>query len=60
MGPEGVLGHDQPEDGVAQVLEALVGVATPVLRAPRPVGEGLAEELGMGELVPDTVRQLLV
>jgi hypothetical protein len=38
-----VIGHDEPEHGVAQELEALVGLVSRVLRAPRPVRERRGE-----------------
>ena len=57
---EGVLGHDEAEHGVSQVLEPLVGVAPTVLGTPRTVGQGLVEELGTGEAVSDALGEPFV
>ena len=40
VGGEDVVGDDQPEHGVAEELQSLVGQLTRVLGAPRPVREG--------------------
>jgi len=53
-----VLGHHQPEHGVAQELEALVGRPIPLLGAPRAVGQRLFEQGRIGEAVPDQVGRL--
>ena len=45
VGTVQVVGDDQPEDGVAQELEALVGLLAGVLGAPRTVGQCLREQL---------------
>src|ERR1019366_2937530 len=54
---EGVLGHDQSEDGAPQVLEPLVGGRASVLGAPGPVGQRLSEQLGTGEPVAEPLGE---
>src|ERR1700728_3657279 len=49
VGAVAVLGHDQPEHGVAQELEPLVGRRAVLLAAPAAVAEGLHEERGIPE-----------
>jgi len=56
-----VLGTDQLEDGVAQVLEALVvaGREVGALVGEGAVGEGLLEEGDVAEGDPDALLELL-
>ena len=57
IGPVAVLGHHQPEHGVAQELEALVGRDAPGLRAPRSVRQRLDEQAGVAELPAETASR---
>ena len=47
---EHVVGHDEPEHGVAEELEAFVRLDFAVLRAPRPVRERAEEQRRVGEV----------
>jgi len=49
VGAEHVVGDHESEHGVAEELEPLVGGAPRHLGAPRPVGEGSGQQLGIRE-----------
>ena len=49
--PEELLADDEPEDGVTEEFEPLIGIHA--VRGARSVGEGPAEELGVRERVPE-------
>jgi len=51
-----VVGHDQPENGIAEELEALVGLVSRVLGAPAPVPQRQLEEGCVGEGMADPQR----
>jgi len=55
-----VVGDDQAEDGVAQELEALVGLGAGRLRAPGAVGEGQGQERLVCEAAAQTLPEELV
>jgi hypothetical protein len=52
-----VVGHDEPEHGVAEELEALVGLVSRVLCTPRPVGQRPRERRLVGERPPEALVQ---
>ena len=52
-----MVGNDQLEHGVAQELQALVGVLPRRLRAPRPVRHGPGQQLREAEAVADPLGQ---
>ncbi len=54
---EHVLGDDQPEHGVAEELEALVGLVARILRAPAAVAEGTVQQPDVGEGVAEALRE---
>ena len=57
VGSEQEVGHHQAEDGVAQELEALVGLRAGRLGAPRAVGDRSCEQLGVAERPAQTLRE---
>jgi hypothetical protein len=52
-----VVGDDQPENGVAEELEALVRVDPEVFRAVGPMGERPLEQIGVVEDVTQLLRE---
>jgi hypothetical protein len=54
-----VVGDHEPEHRVTEELEALVGRAVAVLRAPRAVGEGALEQLGVVEAAVQALAERL-
>ena len=57
VGPEDVVGDGQTEDGVAQELEALVRHRAGRLCAPRAVGDGPSEQVGILEAVSQSAAE---
>ena len=55
----GEVGHDPAEDGVAQELQPFVGGLPGDLRAPRAMGEGLAQQGHVTEDVAEPPAQLM-
>jgi hypothetical protein len=52
-----VVGHDPAEHGVAEELEPLVRPVPRILRAPRTVGQGLAQERRIPEPVAEALAE---
>jgi hypothetical protein len=53
----GDLGHDPPEHGITEELEPFVGWLAAHLGAPRPMGEGAAQQARIVELIAEPAAE---
>ena len=54
---EEVIGDDEPEHGVAEEFESLVGLVTGMFGAPRAVGQRVQQPCGLNELVAEPLLE---